>query len=87
MIASLERGIPLTVAIEGVRQPRRTVGHLSNTRRKQRSVKVDANVVVTDERRHVIDPRSLDEAGRAALRQLLAAAEAQGLIGPAQAGE
>ncbi len=48
---------------------------------KQRSVKVDANVVVTDKRRHVVDPRSLDEAGRAALRHLLAAAAAQGLIG------
>jgi hypothetical protein len=53
---------------------------------KQRSVKVDANVAATDEPRHVIDPRSLDEAGRAALRQLLAAAEAQGLIGNVSAG-
>jgi hypothetical protein len=35
--------------------------------------------------RHVIDPRSLDDAGRRALRDLLAAAEAQGLIGPASA--
>jgi hypothetical protein len=41
-------------------------------------VKVDAEV--TETVRHVIDPRSLDDAGRAALRHLLAQAAVQGLI-------
>jgi hypothetical protein len=45
---------------------------------KRRAIKSVAES--TETRRHVIDPRSLDKAGRAALRQLLAAAEAQGLI-------
>lgn len=48
----------------------------------QQQVKVDANVAVTETTRHVIDPRSLDDAGRAALRALLAQAEAAGLLPP-----
>ena len=50
---------------------------------RQRPAKVDADAVVIDKRRHVIiDPDSLDEASREALRIVRAAAEAQGLIGP-----
>jgi hypothetical protein len=43
-----------------------------------KTLKVEGEVQVTQ--RHVIDPRSLDDAGRAALRALLAHAERQGLI-------
>lgn len=48
----------------------------------QQQVKVDASVEVTEVKRHVIDPRSLDDAGRAGLRALLAQAEAAGLLPP-----
>jgi hypothetical protein len=51
----------------------------------QRTVKLEGEVTQTQ--RHVIDPRSLDDAGRAALRELLAQAQAQGLIeGPNEDG-
>jgi hypothetical protein len=43
-----------------------------------KTVKVEGEVQVTQ--RHVIDPASLDDAGRAALKALLAHAEAQGLL-------
>jgi hypothetical protein len=43
-----------------------------------KTLRVEGEMQVTQ--RHVIDPRSLDDAGRAALRALLAHAEAQGLI-------
>jgi hypothetical protein len=43
-----------------------------------RTVKVEGEVTATT--RHVIDPASLDDAGRAALRHLIAQAKAQGLI-------
>jgi hypothetical protein len=44
----------------------------------QKTLKVEGEVTTTT--RHVLDPRLLDEAGRAALRQVLAHAQAQGLI-------
>jgi hypothetical protein len=44
----------------------------------QKTVRVEGEVQATV--RHVIDPATLDDAGRAALRALLAHAEAQGLI-------
>jgi hypothetical protein len=43
-----------------------------------KTIKVEGEVTATT--RHVIDPRSLDDAGRAALRLLIAQAKAQGLI-------
>ena len=43
-----------------------------------KTLKVEGEVTTTA--RHVIDPGSLDDAGRAALRALLAHAQAQGLI-------
>jgi hypothetical protein len=43
-----------------------------------RRVEVDAEVRTTT--RHTIDPRSLDDAGRAALRHLIEHAQAQGLL-------
>lgn len=46
----------------------------------ERALKVDA--VVTETVRHVVDARVLDDAGRAALRALLAQAQAAGLIPP-----
>lgn len=48
----------------------------------QQQVKVEGDVKLTEVTRHVIDPRSLDDAGRAALRALLAQAEAAGLLPP-----
>lgn len=44
----------------------------------QRTLKIEGEVTTTT--RHVVDPRQLDEAGRAGLRALLAQAEAQGLL-------
>jgi len=44
----------------------------------QKTVKVEGEIVATQ--RHVLDPSLLDEAGRAALRHVLAQAEAQGLL-------
>jgi hypothetical protein len=52
---------------------------------KTKRVGVDTTAAET--RRFVIDPRTLDEAGREALRQLLADAEAQGLIRTVAADE
>lgn len=43
-----------------------------------RTVRLSGDVQVTQ--RHVLDPRQLDDAGREALRQLLVAAQEQGLI-------
>jgi hypothetical protein len=43
-----------------------------------KTLKVEGEINTTT--RHVLDPRLLDEAGRAALRQVLAHAQAQGLI-------
>jgi hypothetical protein len=43
-----------------------------------KTVKLEGEVTSTT--RHVIDPRSLDDAGRAALRHLIEQAKAQGLI-------
>lgn len=42
--------------------------------------KVTVDATVTEVRRHVVDPRLLDDEGRAALRSLLAQAAAQGLL-------
>jgi hypothetical protein len=52
---------------------------------KQRSVEADANIVVADNRQHVIDPNLLSAEQRDALRGLLRVA--QGLIGPVSADE
>jgi hypothetical protein len=52
---------------------------------EQRAVKVEATV--TETRRAVIDPRLLDDGQRAALRSLLEAAVAQGLVEIDEAGE
>jgi hypothetical protein len=45
-----------------------------------KTLKVEGDVQVTQ--RHVIDPASLDDVGRAALRHLLDHAKAQGLLAP-----
>jgi hypothetical protein len=50
-----------------------------------KSVKVEATV--TEVRRHVVDPRLLDDAQRAALRSLLEAAVSQGLVEVDDEGE
>lgn len=47
-----------------------------------KQVRVDASLQATSVVRHTIDPALLDEAGRAALRALLAQAEAAGLLPP-----
>lgn len=47
-----------------------------------KQVKLDASLQATTVVRHTIDPALLDEAGRAALRALLAQAEAAGLLPP-----